>query len=175
MQSWELGLSRVLRPNDQRNHPELRHVCIAYITDCATSPMTSISFNPILLILLTLPFLPIQFSASSYPFPSFRSNYSYHSIFNQILLIFNSPAPFCKAILQILTSLSIPLSFNPILLILPSLRCLFLSSQFFSSFPILLLICRIYVDNGGSFWPTHRQTDTLRFTFQINKGTVSVS
>ena len=26
VQSWELGLSRVLRPDDHRNHPELRHV-----------------------------------------------------------------------------------------------------------------------------------------------------
>ncbi len=26
VQSWELGLSRVLRPDDHRNHPELQHV-----------------------------------------------------------------------------------------------------------------------------------------------------
>ncbi len=26
VQSWELGLSRVLRPDDHRSHPELRHV-----------------------------------------------------------------------------------------------------------------------------------------------------
>ena len=26
VQSWEIGLSRVLRPDDHRNHPELRHV-----------------------------------------------------------------------------------------------------------------------------------------------------
>ncbi len=35
VKSWELGLSRVLRPEDHRNHPELS---VAYITDCATFP-----------------------------------------------------------------------------------------------------------------------------------------
>ncbi len=36
VQSWELGLSRVLRPDDHRNHPEL-DMSVAYITDCATN------------------------------------------------------------------------------------------------------------------------------------------
>ena len=52
VQSWELGLSRVLRPDDHRNHPELRHVsslhyrlrhqscqCATSPVNCATSPV----------------------------------------------------------------------------------------------------------------------------------------
>jgi hypothetical protein len=30
VQSWELGLSRVFRPDDHQNHPELRHVSSLY-------------------------------------------------------------------------------------------------------------------------------------------------
>ncbi len=45
VQSWELGLSRVLRPDDHRNHPELRHVSSLHYRlrhqscHCATSPV----------------------------------------------------------------------------------------------------------------------------------------
>jgi hypothetical protein len=78
---------------------------------CSPYPhITTRSFNPILLILLLLPFLIIQISLSLPPMSLFffSSHSPYHPMtfsahfFNQILLILTSPSPLVKSILLIL-------------------------------------------------------------------------